>query len=104
MNKSSNKELSFEEKLLFELSKLNHSISSLNSIGQTIDRLYQDWKYPVGTLAEQMAPQWKEQEERERAEKQLKTIKRQNNILVVTIIVNVIVSIIITLIQSGIIK
>lgn len=98
------KDLSFEEKLLVELSRLNHSVSSLNSLGTTLERLYQDWKYPVSTIAEQMAPQWKEQEESNRAEKQLKTVERQNKILVVTIIINAVISIIVALIQTGIIK
>ena len=100
----SQKDLTFEDKVLIYLSRIEVAISGVGGIGHTIERLYNDWKFPVMTSAEQMAPKWEKQEEKERAERQLKTIQMQNWILIVTILINATVGIFAALIQSGLIK
>lgn len=72
----SDKKLTFEDKVLTYLSRIEVAIDKVACIGNTIKWLYEDWKNPVMTMAEQMAPQWKEQEEKERVERQLKTVER----------------------------
>ena len=77
---------SIEERTLFALEKISQSITSL---AQRIEFLYQDWKFPVGTIAEQMEPQWKEEREEQRVEKQLDLLKKQNIILLRTVVIAV---------------
>lgn len=107
----SSKDLTFEDKVLLYLSRIEIAIGRVSSIGSTIERLYNDWKFPVGTMAEQMAPVWEKQEAKERAERQLDTIERQNKILTWTLVaaligifINAIVGIVAALIQGGIIR
>ena len=78
---------SIEERTLFALEKVSQSI---NSFTQRVEFLYQDWKSPVQTMAEQMEPQWKEQREEERIEKQLDLLKKQNTILLRTVVIAVV--------------
>ncbi len=65
------------------LEKIPLAISSLE---KTLERLYEDWKFPVQTPAEQMEPQWKI----EREKQQLDLLKRQNTILLRTVFIAVI--------------
>lgn len=73
---------STEERTLFSLEKISRSISSL---GTTFEQLYQDWKFPVGSMSDQMAEQLKEQREEQRVEKQLDLLRSQNTILLRTV-------------------
>jgi hypothetical protein len=81
------KKPTLEERTLHAIQKLSMSVDGVSG---TLERLYNDWKFPVKTMAEHMAPEWKEQEERERFEKELRLLKKQNKILIVTVIVSVI--------------
>ncbi len=71
------------ERAFHALEKIPLAISSLE---KTLERLYEDWKFPVQTPAEQMEPQWKI----EREKQQLDILKRQNTILLRTVFIAVI--------------
>jgi len=85
-----------EERTLFALEKISRSISSL---GSTFEQLYQNWKFPVGTMAEEMKPQLKEQREEQRVEKQLDLLRKQNTILIWTALVSIIAVVITVLVK-----
>lgn len=76
-----------EERKINAIERVSRSIDSLSF---KLERLYEDWKYPVKTMAEHMQPEWDKQEESNRFEKQLKTLERQNQILIKTVIVAVV--------------
>lgn len=75
-----------EEQIQNSLERISRSITAL---GGTIERMYNDWKFPVQTMAEQMEPQWKEEREEKRVEQQLELLKRQNTILIKTVTIAV---------------
>lgn len=89
---------SIEERAVNELGKIERSIGGLSS---SIQRMYDDWKNPVMTMAEQMGPQWKEQEERQRAQEQIGELKRQNKILTITVVVAVVGMVISAFVGGG---
>ncbi len=70
-----------------ELARIHMAIGGLS---HTLERLYENWKFPVQTMAEQMEPQWKEQQEEQRVEKQLDLLKKQNTILLRTVVIAVV--------------
>lgn len=76
-----------EDRILRALEGTSLSISALK---QSIEWIYQDWKFPIKTPAEEMEPLWKEQKEEKRVEKQLRLLEKQNKILMRTVMVAVI--------------
>lgn len=88
--------LTIEERTLFALERISRSISSLES---TFERLYQDWKFPVGTMAEQMAPQWKEEREENRVERQLDLLRKTMVIAVAGLVITALVGVVDILIR-----
>jgi hypothetical protein len=77
---------SIDERLLNKIGSIERAIFSL---GHVIERLYQDWKFPVSTLSEQMQPEWDRQESKNNFQQQLDLLKKQNKILIITVVVGV---------------
>lgn len=87
---------SFEERIQKSIERISIAINGLNG---TIDRLYQDWKFPVKTMAEHMQPDWDRQEAENRFNQEITLLKKQNKILIFTVIIST-VSVILTALIS----
>ncbi len=71
--------------------KIQHAIErisiAINGLSGTIDHIYQDWKFPVKTMNEHMQPEWDRIAEENRFEEEIKILRKQNRILIITVIV-----------------
>jgi len=72
-----------EEKTRHSLDRISSAIQGLTG---TIERLYEDWKFPVKTMAEHMEPEW----EKQRKEEELELLRKQNKLLFLTVVVAIV--------------
>lgn len=91
-----NNKPSIEERVTNELARIHIAIGGLS---HTIERLYEDWKFPVQTMAEQNKDSFKEQDEENRFNQQLEALEKQNRVLLKSVKI-AIVGIIITAFAS----
>lgn len=79
-----------EERIINSLERISGSITSLRG---TVEHLYNDWKFPVGTIAEQMKPQWKEEREENRVEQQLNLLRKTIVVAVAGLVITALVGV-----------